>query len=640
MRVVFAVAALALCACPPHLKATLLPPNYYAQAIPADASKYDHEVLFDSDQWLFYAESDQRFSEHQVHRVIRVLSDSGRGEGAQKSNWHKTAELAAIAGQVIQPDGKVTPLERSQVFWTEAKGDSGRAQLAFQLPNVQTGSLVEFNYVIRWPGIIIEANRDLDLKVPLTHYEVEVQKSTRLDYSLRAYHTARDFDVNDEAAFRHVRWVTEHLEPPTEGDYVDWEGPRWLYRNTAIGWTGKYYPLANNWGNVFEFEAKAADVDEDWVKDFDVKLDVKGCIDARCKVERAWNQVHELTATTETGKFWQNRPLKAVVASQTATAHEQVLLFRKLLGTAGVKADTVFVTRPFGRPFDPKFPNTLHDDTVAWVRPDDGLPNGMFVDASCEYCKPGTLRDYVDGANGVRVWGVPKRQGECEPHGELVTVKGDARAHDETQVKSEVLVRETGELAVRRELVLLGADSASTRRRVRGLTPATQRANVEIALAALYPQLKLQEFQPAVCSRDNGGRCVVETNYTVPGGAIAAGNQLSVPLSMLSSDHEKTFTAETRTQGIRIAGDNTHKESVTIAIPSGWKVAEAPKDFEESGAGFTSRVEVKVEPSQVVVTRTLTRKQGRWPASEYEKARATVRHWVDLRHQAVLFTRL
>jgi hypothetical protein len=499
--------------------------------------------------------------------------------------------------------------------------------------------------VIRWPWVTGEANRDLEETVPLLHYEVEVQKSTRLDYVLRAYQTQRDFDVNDEPSFRHVRWVSERIDPAAEEDYVDAQAPRWLYRNTAVGWTGKYYPIANSWADVYSGEAKAADVDDDWVKDFTLTLDVSGCVDAPCKVERAWKKVHELTDNSGTGKFWQNRPLKAVVASQTASSHEQVLLFRKLLATAGVKADTVFVTHPYGKQFDPKFPNSLHDDTVAWVRPDAGLPNGIFVDVSCEYCRPGVLRDLVDGANAVRVWGVAKRQGESEPHGELVKVVGDARSHDESRVESKVTLDEDGNLGVSRFHTYLGAEAAGTRRRGRGLNDATQRANVESWLATIYPQGKLLDFLPARCDKVEG-RCEAMARYSVAQGAIASGGQVAVPLSMLQRNYEKTFTVESRAQGIRITGDNTSTETVTLAVPSGYKVAETPKDFEAGGGGFAVRVQVKVEPAKdgvptmVIISRQLSRRQGRWPASDYEKARTAVRAWADLRQQAVLFTKL
>ncbi len=634
--------ALCLCAagCRAHLDAMLIDPGALPRAEPADPARFDYQVLLQEDRWAFRVDPREVYTEYGDHQVLKVLTESGRSVASQKFLWPAKTELMDLRAQVVSPDGRVERLQPSQRFWTEASGEEGVAQLAFQLPNVQVGSVVEFHYVVSVPILLREANRTLSSQVPIAHYRMEIDVETGLGYVVRAYHVTKQIHEEDALAYRQLTWAADDIEALSAEDFVSDESARWLYRNTEYALGEVRIPIASGWDDVYRGEIRKLSSPY-FSEGFNERLGALDCPDARCIVQRAWSKVHELTDTTETGDVWDARPLKTVVASHYATRHEQAVLFREFLAQAGLASDLVFVTGQYGIPLDTGFPTTLHDDVVVWVRPARGLPQGMFVDASCEECQPGVVRDVIDHGDGVVAWGVWNDEADeinkVEPHGRLTLVAGEGRAVGASEVEFELQVAENGDLEVEETWYGTGATATGWRKQERRQERAVE-AELARGITQRFPTAKLERFAPLSCNKSIG-RCTLKLLYRVPSGATRAGDQLLVPLRSLGTQYDKTFTQESRTREIHIREGNTTRETLRMKLPKGWKVLEAPRPFDALGAGFTTHVSVAQEEGAWVLKRELKRTQGHWPISSYRDARAAVRGYADVRQQSVVLGR-
>ncbi|MFT3841132.1 MAG: DUF3857 domain-containing protein [Myxococcaceae bacterium] len=603
---------------------------------PADASRYDVQILLQSDRVTF--RGDPRFTDQSEHVVVRVLTENGRKIASQTSSWDAEAELLSIAGRVLSPTGAVTPLDRSQVFFTGDPNQHGRARLSFQLPNVQVGSLVEWSFVISTPRLIPTIAREVAAPVPVEHYKLQLDVHTTLDYAFRTYFSHQPVGESNSIAYHHLTWNLDHLMPAPEEQYAWSPDPRWVYRNTDYRSGPVHVTLIHGWEDVYK-EALTRLALPDYTQGFvPPKLDLSSCRDrVSCRVRAAWAEVHQLTDTTEVGSLNNARPLAAVLASHTATRHEQALLFQALARSVGLEADLVFIGMPSQHGFDRNFPSGLHDDVVTWVRPAGDLPTGLFVDASCEVCEPGVVRDTAQAAEGVRAWVVAHDADHVESFGVLTTVAGESVPSSESDDLCDVTVEENGDLTVVERAFTIGSIAAEARRantRKGGFSGDA----AEKAIRHRYPQAKLVAFERFTCDKERH-TCSEGFKYVVPGGANLVDGHLLVPLKMMSTVMSEVFLQPERVMPLTIDHHDKRTSMVKLRVPAGWKATEGPGAYDESGAGFTTHIESGQVGQTWLLSRTLTIVPGRWPETTYPKAREVVRKFADLRDQSIVLAK-
>jgi hypothetical protein len=599
----------------------VLPGELWKQTPPADAAQFDHQVLFQREHYRYRVEPRKFFTDIEKHLMVRVLSDHGRRFASQKVQWGTDAELVSCEGRTVSPDGKVTPLERSQVFFTHDADGNGHAQLAFQLPNAEVGSVLEYEYVVTAGKLLMENDSELRTDVPVEHYEVQFDVNTGLQYAFHLYDTESKTDEDDDIAYHVVKWHAEHLTPHPKEDYGWAPAPRWAFRLTDYQLGRAKQTLEHGWDDVFKHALTRVSLPE-FSEGFTPQVDVRGCgASAKCRTREAWLQVHRLTDTTKMGDFTNARPLATVVASHFASRHEQVLLFRALAESAGLATDFVLVTNPYRRDFDREYPTTVHDDVLAWVRPAGDLPEGLFVDASCESCQPGVVRDTVNHADGVRASVVVHDELHVQSQGALTTVVGNEVADDELDFAGEMTVESDGDLVVKQQISARG-DAAAQLREVLGTRRGSDQQDAEMTASHAYPQAVLTGSTPFRCDKE-AGRCTRSVTYRVPRGAADVDGKWVVPLAALGP-RGKLFEAKTREGPINITAAGMMRHSLTVKLPAGWKVVEGPKPYDGIGAGFNGKVIIGGGAGTWSLTTELIRKRGRWPVSSYAKAREVV----------------
>jgi hypothetical protein len=634
--------ALAFAGCSPGLRAELFAPQFAKQLPPSDASKYPSEVLHYSDRYLFYANQDRVYSQWSVHSVTRVLTEAGRDVASVKQDFSSEAALVELTGQVIGKDGSVVEFDPAQAFWTkdDAK-EGGRTHLAFQLPNAHAGSVLEYSFVVRVPGLWLENERWLNFSVPYRHYELDVAMSKRVVHYAGAFNTAQPFEGFDRDGLRHVRWAVDELQPLPKEDFAGedrFAAPWWVFLLHSWQWGTSTYALQATFKDALEREAKVVDVDEKWTKGFVPSLDVSGCADVKCKVERAFREVHRLTDYTGAGEFWKSRPLKDVVASKTASGFEQTLLFRKLLASAGVTSDSVFVVRHLSVPFDERLPFCPYNEAVAWVGPQPGLALGYFVDASCERCRPGEVRGVIEGAKGVMARGIAHALGDPKVEAEVVEVRGTGRPRDAHSRQATLEVTESGDLRVTELRLFEGALAWNWRQGMRLFKQEQLRAAEETNLARRAPGAQLESWALPTCDKD-GGPCRQTVVFKVAAGATRVGDRLLVPLSAFDDDYAATFTQPTRQRDLIIEGDAETSSALEVHAPPGYAVKELVADATAEGAGFSSDVTARATKEGAVVERSLKLRQGSWQPVDYQRARAAVRAYSDVRTRSLVFVK-
>lgn len=623
-------------ACSAHVGAELLPDSELPKDPPAEASRYDFQVLLESDRLTFRVEPRAQFTDQAEHVVERVLTENGRKEASQVSRWDPKAELIAIAGRVIGPDGKVTMLDRSQVFFAVDPNEHSRTRLAFQLPHVEVGSLLEWSYVISTPRLMPLVSREIAPPVPVEHYRLQIDVNTGLDYAFRTYQSVAPVEQSDSIAYHHLNWNVDHVVPAPDEEFSAWLRPRWVYRNTDYRLGRVHVTLFHGWEDVYREPLARLALRDAATSSVLPKLDLGACGDqVSCRLRAAWAQVHLLTDTTVVGSLAAARPLGAVIASRQATRHEQALLFQAYARWLGLEADLVFLGSPFHHELDRHFPSGLHDDVVVWVRPAGDLPSGQFVDASCEVCEPGVVRETVHQQDGVRAWVVAHDGEHVESFAELMTVSAIVVPPSENTSALDATLEENGDLTVYEKHSMSGNDAADARRRYRRLG-GFGAGTAEGLIRQLYPQAKLTSFIPFECVKGQHV-CSVFFKYTVHGAADAFAGGLALPLKMLPTTD--LFVAKERAAIINVVSHSRGGMTLRLHLPQEWKVAQAPFPYQGAAAGFATRIETSSSDDGWQLSASLIRAPGQWDSSAYPAAREVVRKFADLRDQSVVLVK-
>src|SRR5262249_36157746 len=115
----------------------------------------------------------------------------------------------------------------------------------------------------------------------------------------------------------------------------------------------------------------------------------------------------------------------------------------------------------------------------------------------------------------------------------------------------------------------------------------------------------------------------IEGTVRIPGFATSAGHRVLVPLTLFQASQPASFQHEKRSNSIYFHFPEIEKDSITVRVPSGWKIETVPAAQQSSpGAGFIYSVTSSQNADVVTVDRQLTITAIMFPVGSYGPIRA------------------
>ena len=628
------------CSTRPMLKLDWVP----AAALAHDTKQYPDAaavVLHRSDHMLLaLRQSESSFTQRGEHLAI-YLQKEGAFDLAEVKIPHMAKDtLVNLKARIISPDGSIRELDAAQML-TDANGKGERDVNArfFRFPAVKVGSILEYWYVIENEHLYFWSDQDTVGRYPVKRYNFEITASKPVRLELKEYNAAYPINKETLADGSQRFWCDIDNIPGQEREsfspHWTFTQPRWAFRITKFVFPGVSSAANNDWKAVIDGRAINQMVKGELFEGFTEKLDVSGCSDVLCKVQRALKKVRESTRFKEGSSS--ARPLKEVLEVHEATALERTILAARLLNDAGVDTRIAALTEVWSQQIDPLFPLTSRFNyQLLQVRPQGELKEPLWVDASRDDLAPGQLSSQHIGTQALTYRAYDR--GPIDP---LVEAEWATTA---AQTAPPMTWRHTHQAKLEPNTDLLntvideaiGVPGRTRESEERELTDGEFQDKARGWVLSASPFTRLESPARRDCAFDKGV-CSRTFVTKTPGYAFFENGRYSVPLKFMAATWTELFSDDERTDDIYLVGDSRNEEVVNLEAPKGYGLAGKPLRLQQKAGGFEAEVSIEPTPRGAKVTRTLTRLAGPWPKAGYAEMQKAVRLFQDARRQVLTF---
>jgi hypothetical protein len=585
-------------------------------------------ILYRSDKYLMQVASND-WTEQQRHVAIAVLKEGGFDLAEVRIPFGNRQELVSLTGRVIQPDGRVVEISPKDVLSdTNGKGERDTQARFFRFPDVRVGSVLEYEWVISTPWIIGADDQDTLGDFPVLKYDFELIGSRQLVFETIEYNSTRPIDVTQLNDGRHrLRFSLENL-PARETE--EWM-PHWTFTEPRWSWRVLGYKVSsmvtNNWyrtwADVVEGFAKRAYVDATVFKDLSERPDLSGCVDARCKVEKARTWIMEKTTTLGVN-VERESDLGAAFKSGKASSKERAMILRKVLEEAGVEARLAFSTLLHSRQTAQSFPEwDQFNRLLVYVPAQASIDKPLALDLEPEYCKTGELTVGLQGQPAFLFWMVGGTVGAGEAEGEWITLEGPACAETFSHERITAKLESSGALQARVEHVWAGELAEQFEQRKINDSPSDFRQRVQDRATSISPLARTTDARWHACVARSGqcgfGFAVDARQY-----AVKSGPNWLVPLSLSNRAFDSLRQAE-RQHDIHISSrTGTEIEEIDIEGPPGFHAAALPDVVADAVPGLAIRLTAERTPRGAKLVKRVTLSPGIYPKEHIARLRPLI----------------
>jgi hypothetical protein len=629
------VAALLGAAC-----ATPGPRFVSAARLEFDASKYPDDaavVLHRADKTELVTANDW-YTRYERHVVSAVLGEGGFDLAEVRVPLRSTWKLLRFDARVVQPDGTEQRFDAAQLLSdSSGKGEHDLNAKFFRFPDVRVGSVLEYSWLVKVPELWNADEQDTLGNFPVRHYEFELTSARQLVLGTIVFNGGSPITVRTLADGRHqLQFELANLPRRKTADFSPhwtFTEPRWAWRVLAYQDRGLNTDWLRNWKDVVERKGRAFFVDDALEKGLAVPLDVTGCADVKCKVERAMKLMVERTTTL--GVPWSRQEkLASALASGKTSVVERALLLKFLLAREGLDVWLGYGTGKLSQQAAQDFPRLAQfDHLFVFLPAQQGLAREVAVDPSCDYCGFGQLPDWFQGTPLYVFKSRPNlgdvltadrwvHLGEVESPASRFVVKHQAELHPDGTLSAEISVRVFGNTA-----------QAHRERSVQW--PAKKLAKSEQeTLSRVSPLAKVDSAKWAECSPSS---CGWDTRVEFPLEASADGQRWLVPTTVLWPLWEGVFESPKRELDVHFADQEALDEVWELTVPAGLELVDVPKPLTFAVQGFSGEVSFEKTAQGARVRRKATRDVGVVPKADYPALREAVEGFRRGRREVLVF---
>lgn len=561
-------------------------------------------VLFDIGEMTVTDDFDLVFRRH---RRIKILTEKGKELANVKiSYWHKD-KFKNFKAHTILPSGKKIGLDGDQVF--EEKSDDFRIKV-FTFPGVEVGSIIEYKYQVTseyitflepWEFQNDEFTRLSELSVylpPGLHYRAFFS-GLGGQQSEPTKETLREIGPPARTTYKFT-WRMEDLKAlrpePHMGNIED-------YRTTLYFQITEYVSPHQNTAFIKSWDDLAKEIADSYKymlsQDEGLVQLVRSLVtesqSAREKSKTLYEYVrdHIEREGRSLSVFGLAEPHE-VAQNKRGTGQEKNLLLVNLLRHAGLEAYPVLIsTKSHGKFRERWVQLRQFNHVIVQIRLDGET---CLLDASERFAPFGLLPTEDLNEQGFLL-------NDRDGRGEIVNIPGPPLL-SMTTITTELALSEEGDL------------SCHTRMSFEGYHNLSQRAQLQSDGEEDYVEKKIKErFHEAVIDSSRithvealDSPLELSVHYRLPAYAEGSSERLYFVPPLLSSIESNPLVMETRRYPVVYDYKSGYSEELTISIPPGIRVSEAPKPvtIRDYGLSFTSNSTVAGD--KVSYTRYYARK--------------------------------
>lgn len=537
---------------------------------------------------------------------IKVFTEEGKKQADVEIPYFKGPfRVDDIKARTIRPGGSVVPFEGKafdkvlvKYRWLKYNAK------VFTLPEVQVGSIIEYQYKLRWNTMWLyntrwSLNRNLftrrahfslrpnggmslawiAVRVPGNQTPQEKDGLLRMELQNIPALPEEDYAPPEEELTMRVSffYTRRQLEPPEE--FWKREGKEW--HRYVDDFIGKRKGIERA---VAEMVAPDDAPEEKLRKIYARVLQIRNLSYERTKTEKE----------VKREKLKDNNNVEDVLANGYGGRWEINRLFVALARAAGFQADVVRIARRD----DVFFNFNLLDDgqlnsEVALVR----LGNeDRYFDPGTRFCPFGLLSWERTGVKGIRLdkeGGVFVTTTQPVSAGAVQERTAALRLDEEGNLEGTVTVLFAGQEALRRRLDALDEDDAGRKK------------SIEDEVKGWFPPAAQVEITRIDGWEGTAEPLTVEFTLHVPEFAVPTGRRLLLPLGVFQSQQQHPFQHAQRTHPIYFRHPYQQVDRVTIELPEGYRVESLPAPRDKSADMGRYRIAGQNQPGQVQVERLL-----------------------------------
>ncbi len=646
-------------ACAPTLESTLGDAAAWKAPPAADWPDDAAVVLFREKRLLFSQETRPWTTQQQEHQVVAVLREGALSQLAQvHMRVDEGQELIAFQARTIDPDGTVVEGGRGDLLETDLQRDAGDLDdprddedrqgrfFTYYFPQARVGSVLEWKVTYESKGITrsLRVGPHSNLPFPVMRHRVELTGGPGVRYEARLYNTDAPLHVEDDGGGWRMVWEQKDVPAePAEAWAPDWHSWRpWMAYRTKQYVVGNWVRhVARTWDDVLRSRATQLYLEHDkQLEGFAEKIDVAGCADGDCLVDRALAFVRDRTEYAGGGSAPGSRKLTEVLREGRATSGQKAFLLWKLLKDAGVDAQFALASRARGRRTGHDFPLFgTYDHTLVHVPAQAGVAEPLWLDAACEHCARGELPARTRDAP-VKVLSATARFDQKAE----ITVRADVArgraAVESTDIRDiDLVVRPDGAVDGTWTRRYGGSVATWLRRKTRTWSAGRWYDDARDVVRGFWPTGRLVSEKRGTCDKA-AGRCERAVTFHLPDHALPVGDTLVVPFTVAARDLGEWDARGERRLEVAVGEPETTIETMRFEVPEGFEVASLPREERLESAALVYALTARVEGRRVEVRRSLSLRAGLWPASAYETLRAPARAFAAARQQAVVLRRV
>ncbi len=614
-----------------------------ASTLKFDAAKYPDDaalVLYRADRTELAEDGSEAFTRMVRHEAIAVLGEGGFDLAEVRVPLWQKSTLRRFTARVVQPDGSQQTFDGAQLLTDSGgKGEFDSNAKFFRFPDVRVGSVLEYAWVIESPGLWNSDDQDTLGTFPVLHYEFELTAFKPLVLETIEFNGGSPIAVRKLGDGRHqLRFELENLPPRRASDFAPhwtFTEPRWAWRVVAYKSRGYASDWLRDWKDVVQARGAVFFVDGKLEKSLTEPLDVTGCTDVKCKVERAMALLIKRTSTR--GVKWnREEKLASALESGKASVVERALLLKFLLEREGVDVWLGYGTGRQSQQTSPTFPRLAQFDHLFVHLPaQPGVDQAVTLDPSCDYCGYGELPSRYQGTpvyvfkskaelSQVATTGrwVNASEADAPPSKQVVT--HHAELHRDGTLFAEVTVRSSG----------TPAEEHVERQRTWTAKRMLEREQGQFAKASPLAKVKSAHWSDDCSVRDCGWITEVE----FPLEASTDGERWLVPTTGLRPLWEGLLEDPTRTLDVHFNDTESIEEIYELTVPQNLELTDVPRPSSIKLEGFSAQVSFEKTEKGVRVRRKLTQEVGVISKFDYPALRDAVETFRRGRREVLVFT--
>lgn len=547
---------------------------------------------------------------------IKVLTEKGRELATVSIPYDPTeSKVVNVRGRTVHSDGTISPLTEQPHDLVDIKSQSYKQNRAvFTLPNVETGSILEYRYEFRFrEHTVLQPEWDLQQK----HFVRSAHYLFRQDMERGIIINPRGQRMNtlmcaitgpgDRIVIRHtIKGFTLDLTdiPPLPDE--DWMPPRIDWRVTF------YYTYAHTRDEYWNTEelAWAREIEAFIIRSGSLKSAVAAIVSPGDPPEQKARKLYAAVMKLDNTDFSRvksaaerrNLHLKDIQdaadvwKNQSGAGNSIALLFVALARAAGLKAWPMQVTARDTGVFDPHYLDVEQlNDYIAIVEIDG---SDIYLDPGQKMCPFGTLHWAHTLTSGLRL---------SDNGAYFAKTPFPPSAANSIVRTADLTVDEQGEVSGIVRIVIRGAEALHWRQIALQNSEEELKKQFEASLRGGLPELAGMQVDHFEGLEDYESNLEVIARIDGSIGTVSS-KRLVLPGLFFESRAEHPFVAQDqRLEPIDLHYPASELDHVAYRLPAGWSVEGAPGTDDAAWLGFA---ELKINSAQtddkVEVTRAFT----------------------------------